>query len=196
MLSDVVSVMRLVRDWLRNEHVILADDDLAEMRRFINAVNRLRSLDELVLEILKGIHEKVNVHAACYASLSSVYQALLNLPPLFIAPSPDSATQIGSPTPRQLAMALARLEEELYLRILPIEYTAHVGNLPSYCPNLSAMIDLNRRINYWVQSCILNMEFRGAQDGRERRCENKRYFVRTAKVVSAVALGSVRHGRY
>jgi hypothetical protein len=44
------------------------------------------------------------------------------------------------PTPRQLAFALARLEGERYQRILPIEYVAHAGGQPLYCPNLSAAI--------------------------------------------------------
>ena len=56
---NVVSVMRLINDWLRNEHVIFADDDLAELRTFIFDVNQLNILDELVLEVVQGIHEQV-----------------------------------------------------------------------------------------------------------------------------------------
>ena len=60
MSFNVVSVMRLINNWLRNEHVIFADDDLAELRKFIIDVNQLNTLDELVLEVVQGILEKVS----------------------------------------------------------------------------------------------------------------------------------------
>ena len=59
MLSIVVSVMHLISSWLRNEHVVFAADDLAEMRKFIIYVGQLRTLDELVREVAQGIDEKV-----------------------------------------------------------------------------------------------------------------------------------------
>jgi hypothetical protein len=54
--------MRLIRDWLRNAHVILAEDVLAEMRKFVITVNNSEFLDEVVLEVVQGIHEKVCTH--------------------------------------------------------------------------------------------------------------------------------------
>ena len=175
--------MRLIKDWVNNEHIIISDDDLAEMRKFIDSVNNFNSLDELVLEVVQGIHEKVRAYILFARPLSHlVSKACLNFPPPPITPVLDSEIRAG-PTPSQLAMALAKMEKETYERILPIEYMAHVGRVPSCCPNLSAAIDLNQRINYWVQSSILDMDFDGAPDELDRRCEVKRFFVKTAQVV-------------
>jgi hypothetical protein len=80
-------------------------------------------------------------------------------------------------------MALAKLEGEAYQRILPSEYSAYVGRLPSSSPNLTAAIALNQRINNWVQSSILDMDFDGAPNEVESRCTTKRFFVKTAEVV-------------
>jgi hypothetical protein len=54
--------VRLIRDWLNNENVILADDVLTEMRQFIISINNQDYLDALILEILPGIHRKVCMH--------------------------------------------------------------------------------------------------------------------------------------
>jgi hypothetical protein len=51
--------MHLINGWLRNEHVIFAVDELAEIREFIINVNQLKTLDGLVLEVVQGINEKV-----------------------------------------------------------------------------------------------------------------------------------------
>jgi hypothetical protein len=55
----LISVLRLIKDWLQNEHAILADDVLNEMRKFVDDVNESDYLDLLVLDILQGIREKV-----------------------------------------------------------------------------------------------------------------------------------------
>jgi hypothetical protein len=108
----------------------------------------------------------------------------MNLSPSPITSSFDSATHRGPP-PRQLAFALATLEEERYQRILPTEYVAHAGRQPLYCPNLLAAIALNETVNNWVQSSILDLEFDGGWDELKRRSEIKRYFVQTAQVICA-----------
>ena len=57
--------MHLLNDWLNNEHVIFDGDILNNIREFLASVNGSESeeLDELVLEILRGIREKVRTHA-------------------------------------------------------------------------------------------------------------------------------------
>jgi hypothetical protein len=64
--------MRLIKDWLNNEHVIVADDVLTEMRKFVLDVNGLleildisdlHPLERLVLEVVQGIREKVCMRA-------------------------------------------------------------------------------------------------------------------------------------
>jgi hypothetical protein len=55
-----VRVMRLIKDWLNNERVLLAEDVLAEMRKFVNNAD---FLDESVLEVVQGIRRKVRIHA-------------------------------------------------------------------------------------------------------------------------------------
>ena len=62
--------MRLINDWLHNEHVIISDDVLAGMRKFIDDVNHPNSPDELVLEIVLGIHRKVCAYTSFVRSLS------------------------------------------------------------------------------------------------------------------------------
>ena len=114
----------------------------------------------------------------------------MNFPPPLIIPSFDSA-MTTSPSPSQLAMALARLEREGYQRILPIEYIAYVGNSPSSHPNLTAAISLYRRINNWVQSSILDMDLDGAPNEIESRCNTKRFFVRTAQVIRTLGICQV-----
>jgi hypothetical protein len=53
--------MRLIKDWLNNEHVLLAEDVLAEMRKFVITVNNADFLDESVLEVVQGIRKKVRI---------------------------------------------------------------------------------------------------------------------------------------
>ncbi len=64
-LQNLFSILRLLNDWLNNEHVIFDDDILGNMREFLASVNGPESegLDDLVLEILHGIREKVRTHA-------------------------------------------------------------------------------------------------------------------------------------
>jgi len=56
--------LHLLNDWLNNEHVLFDDDILSNMREFLASINGYESeeLDELVLEILHGIREKVHIH--------------------------------------------------------------------------------------------------------------------------------------
>jgi hypothetical protein len=58
----MISVMRLVNNWLNNEHVMLAEDVLTEMRQFVIAINNSGYLDELVFEIARGIRREVCIH--------------------------------------------------------------------------------------------------------------------------------------
>lgn len=88
------------------------------------------------------------------------------------------------PSPEQFANALAKLERERYEYILPIEYMAHAGNLPSCHPNLSSAIALNKLIGYLVRSSILDLDTIKGADGHTKRADVKRYFIRTAKVMS------------
>ena len=81
-----------------------------------------------------------------------------------------------------LAVVLARIEGERYRSILPSEYVAYAREITQSCPNLSAAIDLNRRIIHWVQSSILDLTSGVGQAGLDRRAEIKRFFVLTAKV--------------
>ena len=106
----------------------------------------------------------------------------MNFPPPPIIPQVLDSEIRARPTPSQLAMALAKLEKEAYERILPIEYMAHVGRLLSCCPNLSAAIALNQRINIWVQSTILGIGLDRVQDELRRICDVERFFVQTAQV--------------
>jgi hypothetical protein len=60
---STISVMRLIKDWLNNEHVILADDALDELREFILTVNDSEYLNELILEVVKNIRKKVSIRS-------------------------------------------------------------------------------------------------------------------------------------
>jgi hypothetical protein len=106
----------------------------------------------------------------------------MNLPPQPISSSYNSATYKG-PTPLELAFALAQLEADRYQNILPSEYIALATNQLRSCPNLLAAIDLNKRINYWVQSSILDLDFGQDIGGLEKRSGVKQFFIRTAKVM-------------
>ena len=109
-------------------------------------------------------------------------KSLLNVAVSPITSSLSSASQ-RSPTALQLAAALTTLEGDMYQSILPSEYIAHAGRLPSYCPNLLAAIALNQRITNWVQLSILDMDFDGAPDELEQRSDVKRYFLKAARVI-------------
>jgi hypothetical protein len=111
----------------------------------------------------------------------------MNLPPPLLSSSYNSATYKG-PTPLELAFALAQLEAGRYRNILPSEYVALATNQPPSCPNLLAAIDLNKRINYWVQSSILDLGFGQDIGGLEKRSEVKQFFIRTAKVIRSLML--------
>jgi hypothetical protein len=119
------------------------------------------------------------------------FKASLNIPSSPIIPSSTAVTN-SRPTPRQLAIALTRLEGEQYKRIFPIEYVAHAVKLLLYCPNLSAAIDLNRLIVNWVQSCILTEELGKGRDGAQKRGKWKQFFIETAKVTST--FGPIKYG--
>lgn len=62
--QNLFSILHLLNDWLNNEHVLFDDNILSNMREFLASVNVLESeeLDELVLQILQGIREKVCTH--------------------------------------------------------------------------------------------------------------------------------------
>ena len=59
MSFTLISVLRLIRDWVNNDSLILADEVLSEMNRFVLTVDDLGELDEFVLEIVQGIRKKV-----------------------------------------------------------------------------------------------------------------------------------------
>jgi len=107
-------------------------------------------------------------------------------PPLIVT----SSKSTGNPTPRQLAFALAKLEREKYQRILPSEFMAYAGKLPSSSmPNLSAAIGLSQLIGIWVQSCILNLDSdvtEAAVEEIEKRSALKQFFIQTARVTSTL----------
>ena len=62
--QNLFSILHLLNDWLNNEHVLFDDDILSNMREFLASVNVRESeeLDELVLQILQRIREKVRAH--------------------------------------------------------------------------------------------------------------------------------------
>ena len=62
--QNLFSILHLLNDWLNNEHVLFDDDILSNMREFLASVNVRESeeLDELVLQILQRIREKVRTH--------------------------------------------------------------------------------------------------------------------------------------
>jgi hypothetical protein len=51
--------MHLINSWLRNQHVIFANDYLTELRNFMVKVDQLNTLDELVLKVIEGVDKKV-----------------------------------------------------------------------------------------------------------------------------------------
>ena len=59
MSFTLISVLRLIRDWVNNDSLILADEVLSKMNRFVLTVDDLGELDEFVLEIVQGIRKKV-----------------------------------------------------------------------------------------------------------------------------------------
>jgi hypothetical protein len=53
-----------MRDWLNNDHVIIADGVLTEMKEFVADVNRCSDLNQLlILEVMQGIRNKVCINA-------------------------------------------------------------------------------------------------------------------------------------
>jgi len=110
----------------------------------------------------------------------------MNVQPSLIPAS--SVSTIGSPTPRQLAFALAKLERKNYRRILPSEFMAYASKLPSSSmPNLSAAIGLSQLIGVWVQSHILNLDsdvIEAEVEEVEKRSAYKQFFIQTARVTS------------
>jgi hypothetical protein len=117
---------------------------------------------------------------------TSHYHGTLKRPPKPITSLFDPDKN-NSPTPGQLALALANLEGERHQQILPIENMAYAAKRPLYCPNLSVSLAVNKQICQWVQLSILDLELdRRPQDPRkelEKRSQIKRYFVQTAKVI-------------
>jgi hypothetical protein len=183
------SVMRLIKSWLTNHNVIIANDVLVEMQIFADAVDGSNALKELALEVLQCIPEKVrcllvNVDKAPFSTTSS--QASQNFPFSSITSSSDLRPD-RKPTPRQLAVALAALERERYLRILAAEYIAEACKLTSYSPNLQEALALNKRITNWVMSSILQRE------DRKGRTDVKIFFVDTAKVNFNLFVASYVH---
>jgi hypothetical protein len=55
----MISVMRLVRNWLINRNVIIANDVLGEMQGLVDAINSSGELRNLALEVLRLIPDKV-----------------------------------------------------------------------------------------------------------------------------------------
>ena len=102
----------------------------------------------------------------------------MNLPP----PPITSSYNHKGPTPTDLAFALAIQEREMHRRIPPSEYIALACEDRDGCPNLSAALLFNRRIKFWVQSSILDLEFGTDKAGLERRSETKRFFIMVADV--------------
>jgi hypothetical protein len=183
--SDCVSVIRLINDWLQNEHVILSQDLLIEIKDFVSRITADNyTPDGVVLHIVRGIQAKVHIHisSSLGTRLTVESKALMNLPPPPITSSYNPAMSKG-PTPKELAFALTALEAERYRNILPSEYIAFASKQLDSSPNLSVAIDLNKRINYWVQSSILDLDFGGDLSGLEKRSEVKQFFVRTANVM-------------
>jgi hypothetical protein len=57
------SIIRLINDWLQNEHVILSDDLLTKIKDFVSRVTAgAYRPDGIVLHILRGIQDKVCMH--------------------------------------------------------------------------------------------------------------------------------------
>lgn len=58
-LTLMISVMRLVKNWLINRNVIIADDVLSEIQGLVDAVSGSGELRNLALEVLRLIPDKV-----------------------------------------------------------------------------------------------------------------------------------------
>jgi hypothetical protein len=55
-----ISVMRLIRNWVKNENVLIANDVLADIHRFISyTTDSSGVLNEIVMETLQYIPDKV-----------------------------------------------------------------------------------------------------------------------------------------
>ena len=61
LLTITISMMRLMKDWLNNKHVIIANDVLAEMCKFVGTVNSSDALKELAFKIMQLALDKVQV---------------------------------------------------------------------------------------------------------------------------------------
>jgi len=70
------------------------------------------------------------------------------------------------PNESQLAVALATLERQRYMRIRAAEYIAHACELPLESPNLQEAITLHKKIRNWVQLTILEPKTRSQDKGR------------------------------
>src|ERR1700730_16326442 len=105
----------------------------------------------------------------------------MKLPPPPITSSFNPDIHQGAPPP-ELAIALTRQKAAIYRRILPSEYIARACDIEDGCPNLSAALLLIRRIKFWVQLSILDLEFGTDKAGLERRSETKRFFIMVAEV--------------
>jgi hypothetical protein len=55
----MISVMRLVKIWLINRNVIIANDVLGEIQGFVDAINGSGELRNLALEVLRLLPDKV-----------------------------------------------------------------------------------------------------------------------------------------
>jgi hypothetical protein len=53
--------MRLIKDWMNNQHVVLADEVLIEMGHFIVTVKDSDDPGGLLLDVVEGIRKKVRV---------------------------------------------------------------------------------------------------------------------------------------
>lgn len=153
-----INVMCLIKNWLMNKNVIIANDVLSEMQLFADTVSSSGRLRDQALEVLQCIPEK----------------ASLNFPLPSITSSFESRSNTR-PTAGQLAVALATLGKERYLSILAGEYIAYACDLTTYSPNLHEAVTLNKRITNWVMSCILRC------DDYKDRAELKTFFVDTAR---------------
>jgi hypothetical protein len=57
------SVMRLINDWLQNEHVVLSEDLLTNIKDFVSRVTAgTYRPDGVVLHIVRGIQTKAYMH--------------------------------------------------------------------------------------------------------------------------------------
>jgi hypothetical protein len=176
LLTLIISVMRLINNWLTNQNAIIPNDVLGEIQNFVDTADGSDALGELVVDILQRIPDKVRFYLFGYCSNLNMYlQALLNSPCSLIISSltPRPSSKL---TPRQLAVALATLGRKSYVRIFASEYVAYARNLTSCCPNLWEAITLDKRIANWVMSSIIKL------DDYKERSNVKRFFLKTAQV--------------